>query len=67
MKPSWIKVPLSGATGTPPLGWIIRGREEGIVVAVLDSASPVAEDEAVIMIELCSKDVSEFVAVGLML
>lgn len=47
---------------------MIRGRDVGMTEAVLEALSSVGlEEEAVVIIEFSCKEVSEFVAVGLIL
>lgn len=67
MKPSWIRVPLEGATGTPPSGWMMRGSDEGMVDAVEDAAALVSllVGVALTMVDWADKEVRLLVAVGL--
>lgn len=63
MKPSWINVELSGASGTPPCGVITCGK----LVAALEGAEEDPAEVAVMMLEAGVKAVAESVPVGLML
>lgn len=72
MKPSWIKVELSGCDGIPPLGEIILGSVVGIVVEIevglVELTSPVpVVGVAAAMLDSTERDFAVSVPVGLML